>query len=174
MSIYQFKELTPSLGQNVYFTEDSVIIGNCELGDNVNVWFKTVLRGDVNKISIGKNTNVQDLSMLHVTEKSPLVIGENVSIGHSVTLHGCIVGNSCLIGMGATVLDDANIGNECIVAAGSLVPPGKVYPDQSMIMGNPAKVVRKLKDEELNFIRFHYKSYLQYSKEFRIGLKKLD
>lgn len=174
MGLYKYKDLIPKLGTSVFHTDDSVIIGNCELGDNVNIWFNSVLRGDVNKIKIGKNTNIQDLSMLHVTEENDLIIGEDTSVGHSVTLHGCHVGNRCLIGMGATVLDKAIIDDESIVAAGSLVPPGKSFPKRSMIMGNPAKFVRELTEEEVKFISHHHESYLGYSKEFMQDFEKID
>jgi carbonic anhydrase/acetyltransferase-like protein (isoleucine patch superfamily) len=123
----------------------------------------------VNDIHIGENTNIQDHSILHVTEKDDLVIGKNTSVGHGVTLHGCTVEQGCLIGMGAIILDGAIIGDGSIVAAGSIVPPGKSYPSGSMIMGSPAKVVRELNDIEKNFIANHYKSYLSYANDFRNG-----
>lgn len=166
MSVYKFKDFSPQISKGVYLSDSAQVIGLCELAENVNIWFNCVLRGDVNKIVIGQNTNVQDLSMLHVTEESDLIIGRNVSIGHSVTLHGCHIGDGCLIGMGSTILDHAKIGEGSIVAAGSLVPPKKEFPKNVMIMGNPAKVVRELTPEEIDRTTSHYKSYLGYAKEF--------
>jgi len=143
------------------------VIGNVILGENVNIWHQSVLRGDVNAITIGANTNIQDLCMLHVTEEAALVIGANTSVGHQVTLHGCQIGQGCLIGMSSTILDGAQIGDECLVAAGSIVPPGKVYPAGSLIKGAPAKIERVLSDEERQKISQHYKSYLVYKEEFK-------
>lgn len=174
MGIFKYKDLSPSLGKNVYITDDALVIGNCHFGDYVNIWFNSVARGDVNQIVIGEKTNIQDLSMLHVTEENDLVIGKETSVGHSVTLHGCKVGDRCLIGMGATILDQAVINDESIVAAGSLVPPGKEFPKRSMIMGNPAKFIRELTEDEVEFISHHHQSYLKYAKEFQVNLKRIN
>lgn len=169
MALYNYKEFTPKLGENVYISPNAHVIGRCHFADNVNLWFNSTARGDVNDIIIGANTNVQDHSVLHVTEKDSLQIGKNTSIGHGVTLHGCIVGDECLIGMGAIILDGAQISNRCIVAAGSVVSPNKTFPEGVMIMGAPAKVVRELTEAELNFISNHYKSYLKYAQDFKDG-----
>jgi len=166
MNLYSFKEHTPQIGTNCYIAPGSQVIGRVTLEENTNVWFNTVLRGDVNHIFIGRNTNVQDLSMLHVTDNNPLIIQENVTIGHSVTLHGCTVEKNCLIGMGATLLDKSVIGEYSIVAAGSVVSPNKVFPPRSMIMGVPAKVVRALNENEIEMLNLHYKSYVKYASEF--------
>mgnify|MGYP006104946829 CR=1 FL=1 len=166
MNLYSYKEHTPQIGANCYMAPGSQIIGRVTLEENTNIWFNCVLRGDVNHIFIGRNTNVQDLSMLHVTENNPLIIQENVTIGHSVTLHGCTVEKNCLIGMGATLLDKAVIGEYSIVAAGSVVSPNKVFPPRSMIMGVPAKVVRALNENEIEMLNLHYKSYVKYASEF--------
>lgn len=174
MKILSYKEHKPSINDSNFVAEGAVVIGKVILGENANIWFNCVLRGDVNTINIGKDTNVQDLSMLHVTEERGLDIGENVTIGHSVTLHACTIGKNSLIGMGATVLDGANIDEFSIVAAGSVVPPNKSYPPNSMIMGAPAKCVRSLKDIEIEMLKKHYKSYLKYSEEFKTQSKVLD
>lgn len=166
MNLYTFKDFKPVIGANCYMAPGTQIIGNVVLENNANIWHNSVLRGDVNQIFIGKDTNVQDLSMLHVTEKNPLVIKENVTIGHSVTLHGCTVEKNCLIGMGATLLDRAHIGEYSIVAAGSVVSPNKIFPPRSMIMGVPAKVMRELKDSEIDMLNKHYINYLKYAKVF--------
>ncbi len=167
MAIFRFKNFTPQIQDSCFVAPGAHCIGHIILEENVSVWHNCVLRGDVNQISIGANSNIQDLSMLHVTEKLKLTVGRNVTVGHSVTLHGCEIGDHSLIGMGATVLDDAKIGEYCIVAAGSVVTPGKVFPAKKMIMGAPAKVVRDLTDKEIHMLNLHYKSYVGYAKEFK-------
>ena len=160
----------PTLGERVFYADGAKIIGRADLGDHVNIWYNTVVRADVNFIKIGKNTNVQDLCMLHVTEKNSLTLGENTSLGHSVVLHGCKIGNGCLIGMGAIILDGAEIGDNSLVAAGSLVTPGKKFPPGSMIKGRPAVVERALTSEEITNVSNHYKAYVVYKEQYlRMG-----
>lgn len=166
MPIFKFKNYIPQIDSTCFIAPGAMVIGEVTLKLNSNIWHNSVLRADVNSIEIGENTNIQDLSMLHVTEKSSLKIGNNVSVGHSVTLHGCTIDNYCLIGMGATILDNVHIESECIVAAGSVLPPNKHFPKGSMIMGAPAKVVRSLTEDEIIFVKNHYKSYLKYKDEF--------
>lgn len=166
MPIYTYKSFSPTIEKNVFIADSADVIGRVILKENSNLWFQVVARGDVNSITVGKNTNVQDHSMLHVTEINALVIGDNVSIGHSVTLHGCTIGDRCLIGMGAVILDGAVIGENSVVAGGSVVPPGKTYPPNSMIMGNPAVVRRPLTPEEVTRYGNHYKSYVGYKDEY--------
>ena len=166
MPLYSYKGIKPQYDSSVLIAPSADVIGKVVLCENVNIWYQCVARGDVNTIHIGKNTNVQDLSMLHVTKDFPLTIGENVSIGHHVVLHGCSIGNSCLIGMGAIIMDGAEIGENSVVAGGSIVPPGKKYPPHSMIMGNPAVVKRELTQEERLQYGDHYKAYLAYKDEF--------
>lgn len=170
MPLYSFKGIKPQLGPGVFIAPSADIIGKVILEENVNIWYQCVARGDVNYIRVGKNTNVQDLTMLHVTKDFALTIGENVSIGHSVTLHGCTIEDNCLIGMGATITDGAYIGANSVVAAGSLVPPGKKYPPNSMIMGNPAVVKRELTAEEKTLYGNHYKNYVKYKEEYLNGV----
>ena len=168
--ILSFQNTTPSIPKGVFVAPSADIIGDVSIGKNSSIWFGAVIRGDVNFIHIGENSSIQDLSMVHVThytneDKSdgfPTIIGDNVTVGHCVTLHGCTIEDACLIGMSSTILDGAIIGKESIVAAGSLVTKNKVFPPRSMIMGNPAKWVRELSDEEVaslyqsadNYIRF--------------------
>lgn len=166
MPLYSFKGIKPQYDSSVFIAPSADVIGKVILFENVNVWYQCVIRGDVNYIHIGRNTNVQDLTMLHVTKDFALTIGENVSIGHNVVLHGCTIGNSCLIGMGAIILDGAEIGENCVVAGGSVVPPGKKYPPHSMIMGNPAIVKRELSLKERIEYGEHYKSYVTYKNEY--------
>lgn len=164
--VFPYHGSSPIIEKGVFLAPTSVIIGKVKLSKNSNIWFNTVVRADVNTIEIGENTNVQDLSMLHVTEEGALKIGNNVSIGHSVILHACEVGDSCLIGMGSKILDGAVIGSNSLVAAGSVVPPNKSYPERSYIIGTPAKVKRQLTQEEVDFVSNHYKSYLVYKDEY--------
>jgi gamma-carbonic anhydrase len=166
MSISAYFQYHPQLGEKVFIADGAKIIGRALLEDHVNIWFNSVVRADVNFIRIGRNTNVQDLCMLHVTEENALSIGENTSLGHSVVLHGCKIGKGCLIGMGAIILDGAEIGDHCLVAAGSLVSPGKKFPAGSMIKGRPAVVERALSPEEITKISHHYQSYLTYKDQY--------
>lgn len=166
MAVYSYKGQQPQLGMGVFIAPSADIVGQISLKDNVNIWFQCVARGDINVITIGENTNIQDLSMLHVTLQHPLHIGKNVTVGHNVTLHGCTIGDHSLIGMGAVVLDGAEIGKGCVVAGGSVVPPGKKYPDYSMIMGNPAIAKRSLTPEEREIYGNHYKTYLITKDEY--------
>lgn len=165
--LYRFKNHEPKIHSSCFIAPNATVIGQVELAENANVWFGCVLRGDINKIKVGKNTNIQDLTMVHVVEDIPAIIGENVTIGHSAVIHACTIGNGSLIGMQACILDGAEIGEESVVAAGSLVPPGKKYPPRSMIMGNPAKVVRELRPEEIQQYSNHYKTYVENSNDFR-------
>jgi gamma-carbonic anhydrase len=166
MTLYSFKGINPEIGTGVYVAPSADIIGKVFLAKNVSIWHQCVARGDVNEIRVGENTNVQDLSMLHVTKDYKLTIGANVSIGHSVTVHGCTIEDGCLIGMGAVIMDGAHIGENCVVAGGSVVPPHKKYPAKSMIMGNPAVVKRLLTDEEAELYRNHYKAYVKYKDDY--------
>lgn len=166
MTFLNYFDFKPTVGERVYVSDGAKVIGRASLGDHVSVWFNTVIRADVNFIKIGQNTNIQDLCMLHVTEKNSLTIGENTSLGHSVVLHGCKIGNGCLIGMGAIILDGAEIGDRCLVAAGALVPPKKKFPSGSLIKGRPAVVERELTPEELLQVSNHYKSYLVYKEQY--------
>lgn len=166
MIFSHYLEHYPTLGERVYAAPGAKVIGRAELAAHVNIWFNSVVRADVNVIKIGKNTNIQDLCMLHVTEENSLTIGENTSLGHSVILHGCKIGNGCLIGMGAIILDGAEVGDHCLVAAGSLISPGKKFPPGSMIKGRPAVVERTLTPEEINKISNHYKSYVNYKEQY--------
>ena len=166
MPFYSYKEFTPDIKSGVFIAPSADIIGRVHFDQHVSIWYQCVVRGDVNHIRIGRETNVQDLSMLHVTKDFPLTIGACVSIGHSVTLHGCTIGDHTLVGMGATIMDGAVIGEYSVVAGGSVVPPGKVYPPKSMIMGNPAVVKRTLSDDEVALYSNHYKAYSKYKDEY--------
>ena len=171
MPFHHLTDHKPQMAEGCFVAGSADIIGNVQLGKNVNIWFQCVLRADINKISIGENTNIQDLSMLHVIEDIPLIIGKNVTVGHKATLHACTIEDSCLIGMDAVVLDGAIIKKNSVVAAGSVVPPGKTYPEGSLIMGNPAKVKRPLTPEEMDQYGNHYKTYIEAKNQF-LALEK--
>ena len=156
-AIIPYKGTEPKIGRNAWLAPGSMIIGDVEIGEESAVWFGCVIRGDVHRIRIGDRTNIQDLSMIHVThwkkpdrsDGHPTLIGSDVTVGHMVMLHGCRIEDACLIGMSATILDGAVIGAESIVGAGSLVTMNKIFPPRSLIMGSPAKVIRELNDSEV-------------------------
>lgn len=172
--IYKFKEWTPALGAESWVAPSADIVGNVTMGEECSIWFGCVVRGDVHYIRIGDRTNIQDLSMIHVThykkedmsDGNPTVIGSDVTIGHRVMLHGCTIEDACLIGMSATILDGAVIGKESIVGAGALVTKNKVFPPRSLIMGSPAKAVRTLSDEEVQELYASAKRYVAFSREY--------
>lgn len=153
----------PSISENVFIAEDAKIIGDVRIGSGSSVWFNTTLRGDVMPIIIGQNTNIQDGSTLHGTyEKFGCHIGDEVTIGHNVILHGCKIGNQTLVGMGSIVMDGAEIPDHCVVGAGSLVTEGKKFEPYSLIVGRPAVFKRKLNEEEINFLKKSADNYMMY------------
>jgi carbonic anhydrase/acetyltransferase-like protein (isoleucine patch superfamily) len=162
--LFPYEGKYPELHENVYLSSGVKIIGDVKIGKDSSVWYNSVIRGDVNFIKIGKVTNIQDLSMLHVTNgKYPLEIGDRVTIGHSVKLHGCTVHDECLIGIGAVVLDGAVINSKSIIAAGSVITPGFNVPSGKLAAGVPAKIIRNLTGEELNDIAESAVRYRNYT-----------
>lgn len=162
-----YKGKWPKLNATVFIEDSAQVIGDVELGENSSVWFNAVVRGDVHYIRIGSRTNVQDNCTLHVTKDTyPLIIGDDVTIGHNVVLHGCTVKDRCLIGMGAIVLDNAVIGEDSMVGAGALVTEGMQVPPGSLVLGIPAKVVRELKPEEKARILKSAQNYIEYSSNY--------
>ncbi len=158
-----FKGIRPRLGQPGYVDHSAQGIGDVELGDHASVWMNAVVRGDVHSIRIGPYSNIQDNCVVHVfKELHPTVLADHVTVGHSVTLHGCRIGSWCLIGMGATILNGARIGDECIVAAGSLVPEGMEVPAGSLVMGVPGKVRRPITAEEREGLRRYAQNCFEY------------
>ena len=149
MAIYELDGKAPQLGQGAWVADSAQVIGNVELGPDASVWFGVVIRGDNDPIRIGRNSNIQDLSVLHSDKGVPLTIGDNVTVGHQVMLHGCTIGDGSLIGIQAVVLNNARIGRNSIVGAGSVVTEGKEFPDNSLIVGAPAKAIRTLDAEQI-------------------------
>ena len=165
--IRSYKGITPKLGERVYVDESAQVIGDVELGDHASVWMCAVIRGDVHSIRIGAHSNIQDNCVVHVFKAlHPTVVADHVTVGHSVTLHGCTIGSFCLIGMGATILNDAKIGDECIVAAGTLVPEGMEVPARSLVMGLPARVRRPITEEERKGLRQYAQNYFEYKETY--------
>jgi len=168
MPIYPYRDQVPRLGRNVFLAPDAVLTGNIEVGDDVSFWFHTAARGDVHWIKIGSRTNVQDGAVLHVThQRHPLSIGEGVVIGHGAIVHGSTLEDGCLIGIGARVLDGAIVESGAQVAAGAVVPPGMRVPSGQLVMGIPAKVKRRLSEEELQAIEDTADRYAALKEEYR-------
>jgi carbonic anhydrase/acetyltransferase-like protein (isoleucine patch superfamily) len=172
-NIQTFQKKTPQLAENAYVHESATIIGEVSIGENSSVWPSTVIRGDINFIRIGKNTNIQDLSMLHVNHKSsedpagsPLIIGDNVTIGHTVILHGCTIEDECLIGMGSIVMDKVVVEKQVLLGAGSLVASGTVLESGYLYLGRPAKKVRALTAEEIASLMESASSYVLLKDEY--------
>ena len=174
MAIYELNGVAPSLADTAWVADSAQVIGNVVLGDQASVWFGTVVRGDMERITIGAGSNIQDTSVLHADTGQPLVIGERVTVGHQAVLHGCTVGDESLIGIGAIVLNGAKIGKNCLVGAGALVTEGKEFPDGSMIVGAPAKVVRQLTPEQIELLRHSAQHYIDNARRFCSGLKQID
>jgi carbonic anhydrase/acetyltransferase-like protein (isoleucine patch superfamily) len=174
--ILTYKHYSPKLSKGVWVADGAIVIGDVEIGEDSSIWFGAILRGDVHFIKIGKRTNIQDLSMIHTTHHKgknrvvgdgfPTIIGDDVTIGHRVMLHGCTIEDNCLIGMSATILDGAVIGKNSIVGAGSLVTMNKKFPPNSLIMGSPAKVVRELSDEEIAELKASAKRYVEFKNSY--------
>lgn len=171
--LQSYKGIYPTLGEQCYVHPSAQVIGDVTLGHHVSIWPGAVLRGDVNRIVVGDNTNIQDLSMLHVThrrpedpEGAPVIIGRDVTIGHSVVLHGCTIGDECLIGIGTIVLDRAIIEPRVMIGAGSLVSPGKVLRSGYLYMGRPAREVRPLTDDELAHFAYSARHYCRLKDDY--------
>lgn len=173
MAIYELDGVAPRLAASAWVADNAQVMGDVVIGERASVWFGTTVRGDTDTITIGAGSNVQDGSVLHADDGVPLTIGENVTVGHQVMLHGCSIGDGSLIGIGAIVLNGARIGKSCLVGAGSLVTEGKEFPDGSMILGSPARVVKSLGPEQIEGLRQSALRYQQNAERFRQGLKKI-
>ena len=176
--LHKYKDTFPTIGENTWIAPSADVVGDVTCGEDCSIWFGTVIRGDVHYITIGNRVSIQDLSMVHIThhkgedrykkgDGTPTIIGDDVTIGHRVMLHGCTIEKACLIGMSATILDGAVIGEESIVGAGSLVTKNKVFPPRSLIMGSPAKVVRELTDAEVKELYASAHRYVEFKNNYQ-------
>lgn len=169
---YSLGEAKVKVGSNCFIADSASLIGSVTLGNNVSVWFGAVMRGDANDIIIGDESNVQDCCVLHVTEKTPIIIGKRVNIAHQAVLHGCTIGNNVLVGINAIIMDGAVIGDNCVIGAGALITAGKEIPPNSLVMGSPGKVIKQLSDEEAiaivdDNVNFYLANKDKYLKELK-------
>ena len=174
MALYQLDAHCPEVADSAWIADNAQVMGAVKVAADASVWFGVTVRGDTETISIGEGSNVQDGSVMHADHGKPLTVGKHVTVGHMVMLHGCSIGDESLIGIGAVVLNGAKIGKNCLVGAGSLVTEGKEFPDGSMIMGSPAKVVRELTPEQIQGLRLSAQHYIENARRFKAGLKRLD
>ncbi len=174
MAIYQLDDQTPELAETAWVAENAQVMGADKIAADASIWFGVTVRGDTETIEIGEGSNIQDGSVMHADIGKPIQVGKHVTVGHMVMLHGCTIGDESLIGIGAVVLNGAKISKNCLVGAGSLVTEGKEFPDGSMIMGAPAKVVRELSAERIEGLRQGAKHYVETARRFKAGLKKIS
>ena len=173
MAIYELNGDAPLIADSAWVADSAQVMGNVALAADASIWFGAVVRGDTETIRVGQRTNIQDLSVLHADVGMPLTVGNDVTVGHKVMLHGCTIGDGSLIGIGAVVLNGAKIGKGCLVGAGSLVTEGKEFPDGSLIMGSPAKAVRQMSPEQIEGLKMFGQHYIENSARYKKGLKKL-
>ena len=168
--IYEFEKNTPVIHKNSWVASSAVLIGKVILKKDANVWFNVVLRGDIEPITIGEGSNVQDGSVFHTDPGCPLILGKNVTVGHMAMLHGCEIADNTLIGIGSTILNKTKIGRNCIIGANTLIPENKTIPDNSLVLGSPGKVIRQVTDKEIEEIKENAKHYVdnykKYNKKF--------
>ena len=166
--IYDLEKNVPEIIADSWVAPNAIIIGKVKLEKNSSIWFNAVLRGDIEKIVIGENSNIQDGSVLHTDPGYPLTVGKGVTVGHMVMLHGCEISDDTLIGIGSTILNKAKIGKNCIIGANTLVTENKTIPDNSLVLGSPGKVIRKVTDDEIKVICENAKHYVENSKRYKI------
>ncbi|MFU8795018.1 MAG: gamma carbonic anhydrase family protein [Dethiobacteria bacterium] len=166
MPILPYKEKCPVLGEEVFIAPGAYVIGNVSIGSRSSVWFNAVLRGDMDGIKIGEETNLQDNATVHVDKNVPTIIGSRVTVGHNVVLHGCTVEDGVLIGMGSVLLNGVVIGSDSLIAAGSLITPGTIIPPRSLVMGSPGKVIRDLDDDQIPIADAMYKRYIKLARSY--------
>jgi carbonic anhydrase/acetyltransferase-like protein (isoleucine patch superfamily) len=165
--IKTFNGNQPKIHESAFITEDAIVIGDVEIGEEASVWFGSIVRGDVNYIRIGDRTNIQDACVIHVSSRDhPTILEDKITVGHRVTLHGCYVESGCLIGIGSILLDGSRIGRNSLVAAGSLITPGTVIPPESLVLGAPAKVKRQLTADELAYLDRSWQNYVELSRRY--------
>ncbi|TFW17203.1 gamma carbonic anhydrase family protein [Duganella callida] len=176
MPVSAYLNTFPVMGEGLYLHATATVIGDVTIGKDCSIWCNTVLRGDVNRIVIGDCTNVQDFAMGHVSHRnaakpdgSPLIIGNYVTIGHQAMLHGCTIGNECLIGMGSTIMDDVVVQDRVMVGAGSLVPPGKVLQSGYLYVGSPVRRIRELTPEEIAYLKYSAEHYVRVKNNYLAG-----
>lgn len=176
MSLYVLNGISPELAdsESIYIAPGAMIIGKVKLGRDVSFWPHAVARGDTEPIIIGDGSNIQEHTMLHTDPGFPLTIGKDCTVGHRAILHGCTIGNNSLIGMGAIVLNGAVVGNNCLVGAGALITERKHFPDNSLIVGSPARVLRTLDEESISKLTASARHYAANGRVFRAGLKKVS
>lgn len=166
--IREFNGIRPKIHESAFVTDDSVIVGDVEIGEDSSVWFGSVLRGDVNYIRIGARTNIQDQTIIHVSSRGlPTIVEEEVTVGHRVTLHACHIARGCLIGIGAILMDGVRVGAQSLVGAGSLLTPGIQIPPRSLVIGSPARVKRELTEEELASLDQSWRNYIELASKYR-------
>jgi carbonic anhydrase/acetyltransferase-like protein (isoleucine patch superfamily) len=165
--LHAYLSATPRLHPSAFVHDSAHVIGDVEVGEDASVWFCTVIRGDVNHVRIGRGTNVQDGTVIHVNRRGqPTILEDYVTVGHAARLHGCRIASHCLIGIGAIVLDGAELGEECLVAAGSLVPPGMKIPPRSLVMGAPASIRRSITDADRDLIQRSARNYIALKNDY--------
>ena len=169
--IYTLGTVTPRIAASAFVAPDAVIIGDVELAEESSIWFKAILRGDIERITVGRGSNIQDGSVMHTDPDNPCIVGEHVTVGHKTMLHGCNIGNNTLIGIGATLLNGSKIGANCIVGAHSLVTENKTFPDNVLIMGAPAKIARELHPDELDKLRANADRYVDRAQRYKTELR---
>ena len=174
MPIYQYGEHKPMIDPSAFVAAEATVVGDVVLGADSSVWHGVVIRGDSARISVGKGSNVQDGAVLHADAGVPLTIGDHVTVGHQAMLHGCTIGDGTLVGIQAVVLNNAVIGRNCLIGAGAVVTEGKQFPDNSLIVGAPARVVREMSPEQVLKVGENAKHYAAHQREYRHKLRRLD
>ncbi|SHH52921.1 gamma carbonic anhydrase family protein [Virgibacillus chiguensis] len=170
--IIPYNQYTPLVNDNAFIAPGAYLIGDVTIGEESTIWFNTVLRGDEDSITIGEKCSIQDNSTIHLFENCPVVVEDEVTVGHNVILHGCKIGKRTIIGMGSTILDHVEIGEECIIGANTLIPQGKKIPSRSLVVGSPGKIVREITAKDLELIQLSIDTYVQKGKDFKQILKK--
>lgn len=166
--ISKFEDKFPVIHPTAFIADNATVIGDVEIGEDSSIWFGSVVRGDVNFIRIGERTNIQDNSVIHVSsETHPTILGNEITAGHRVLLHGCTVDDRCLIGMGAILMDGVHVGEECLVGAGSLLTPGTIVPPRSLVIGSPARVKREVTVDEIAFLDRSWRNYTELKLRYR-------
>jgi carbonic anhydrase/acetyltransferase-like protein (isoleucine patch superfamily) len=174
MAVYQLGDLTPRLAATAWVADSARVVGDVSLADGASAWFGVVIRGDSDHIEIGRGSNIQDNSVVHADAGFPTTIGEYVTVGHQAMIHGCSIGDHSLVGIQAVILNGAKIGKHCLVGAGALVTEGQSFPDGSLILGTPARVVRQLTPEQMDGLTKTAEHYVENARRYRAGLKEIS